>query len=396
MTVFVVFATAYILTIMGCAKSSDVSGPPPAVPAQPTNPGELTSEEKNLQPLNPEDLRECTKDEFATLVDWSNDLAASNEAIRTSDGRKSDQVVKLALKAIGKCDEAQFYHLQKPCKKTTRVVTDPDHPTVRAYDAYRINQRCDVTEAYLKKFNLRPDPRQARPEPVDPGPAPVGPIPQPPQPTPVDPGQVGQCSSDEFAKLNSWRAALDSANKNVARLGNQASWKYDAAAVDSSKSATALCESLISYHQVRPCKRDKTYTAQSLREQCATTRSYYYNFAQRTESLIVPNVKLYLNTSIFADRAEGFKPGPSNFSYGQCVITNTSGSVIIYSGQKTLVTEARVYTNPEYQMFVLQTQEGLKLECYGVDYSSAATSLSEVMRLLAAKETRLPLSYELN
>jgi len=401
MTVFVVFATAYVLTILGCSKSTDVSGKPPAAaPTQPSNPGagELGEVEEPLQQVNPEDMRECTQEEFATLVDWSNDLAAANDAVRTSGGRKSDNVVKLSVAAIEKCDQVQFYHSQKPCKKITRVVTNPDNPTVRAYDAYRIHQRCEAVESYLKKFNLRPDKRQTQPAPLDPVQPnePTPSEPQPLEPTPVDPSQIGQCSADEFSKLNAWRAALDSSNKNLARLGNPSNWKYDPAAIDAAKSATSLCEGLINYHNSRPCKREKTYTAQSLREQCANTRSYFYNFAQRTESLIVPSARLYLNTSVFADRTAGFTPGPANLSYGQCVITNTSASTITYAGQKVLVTEARVYTDPEYQMFVLQTQEGLKLECYGVNYSSLQTSLSEVMRLLAAKDTRLQLSYDLN
>jgi len=402
MTVFVVFATAYVLTILGCSKSSDVSGKAPAAQAQPTNPGELNGPtEEPLQPIDPRDMRECTADEFATLVSWSNDLAAAKDAVQASGGRRSENTVKLALIAIQKCDQVEFYHGQKPCKKITRVVTQPDNPTIRAYDAYRIDDRCKPVENYLKKFNLRPDPRAVQPEPepttpVNPPPS-VDPIPAQPNPVqPVDPGNLVQCSADEFAKLNSWRAALDAANKNIAKLGGQSNWKYDSAAVDSSKSATALCESLITYHQARPCKREKVYTAQSLREQCATARTYNYNFAQRTESLIVPGARLYLNTSIFADRTEGFKPGPATLSHGQCVITNLAASTLVYSGQKALVTEARVYTDPEYQMFVLQTQEGLKLECYGVNYSSLQTSLSEVIRLLAAKDTRLPLSYELN
>lgn len=400
MTVFVVFAAAYLLTILGCAKSTDISGAAPVPAADPNAPGTLEeSQPEQLQPIDPADLRECTANEFAVLVDWSNDLAASNEAIQNSGGRRSEAVVKLALKAMEKCDKAQFYHSQKPCKKTTRLVTRPDHPTVRGYDAYTINQRCQATEKYLKKFNLRQPPQYSEPEPVDPGPQ-VDPIPvQPPQvqpPAHTGTGQMGQCSADEFSKLNAWRALLDTANKNIARLGSSSNWKYDAAAVESSKKAAASCEALISYHQARPCQREKSYTGQSLREQCATARTYFYNYAQRTESLIVPNAKLYLNTSIFANRSEGFRPGPSNMSYGQCVITNMSSSTIAYAGQKALVTEARVFPQPEYQMFVLQTQEGLKLECYGLNYSSAATSLTEVMRLLAAKDTRLVLSYELN
>lgn len=400
MTIFVVFATAYVLTLVACAKSSDVSNPAPAAPATPANPGELSEvPEEPLVQIDPADMRECTKDEFANLVEWSDVLAKAVNAVSASGGRRSENVVKLSLAAMNKCDQVEYYHSQKPCKKVTRVVTNPDNPTVRAYDAYRIDQRCKSVETYLKKFNLRPDPRVVQPEPQPEPVEPVDPTPVDPTPgqlDPVNPGDVAQCSADEFSKLNSWRAALDTSNKSLARLGSQSSWKYDSAAVTATKSATTLCESLITYHQARPCKREKTYTAQSLREQCASARTYHYSFAQRADSLIVPGARLYLNTSIFADRSGGFRPGPANLSHGQCVITNTAASTIVYSGQKALVTEARVYTDPEYQMFVLQTQEGLKLECYGVGYSSAATSLTEVMRLLAAKDTRLPMSYELN
>lgn len=401
MTVFVIFATAYVLTILGCSKSNDISGKAPAAPTQPTNPGELNgpSDEEPLVQIDPRDMRECTSDEFATLIDWSNDLNAAKEAVQSAGGKRSESTVKLALNAIQKCDLVEFYHGQKPCKKITRVVTQPDNPTVRAYDAFRIDERCKPVENYLKKFNLRPDPRAANPQPEPPNPGnppAVDPVPVQPDPAqPVDPGNLSQCSADEFAKLNSWRAALDTANKQISKLGGQSSWKYDSAAVESSKTATALCESLIAYHQARPCKREKVYTSQSLRDQCVTARTYNYNFAQRTESLIVNGARLYLNTSIFADHTS-FEPGPSAYSHGQCIISNVASSTINYSGQKVLVTEARVYTDPDYQMFVLQTQEGLKLECYGVNYPSLQTSLTEVMRLLSAKDTRLPLSYELN
>lgn len=397
MTALVVFAAAYILMIMGCGKSSDISGQPPVAASgdqgQPQT-GDVAAVNE-LQPIDPEYLRECTKDEFSILVDWADDLALAKEAVQASGGRRHDKVVKLAQEAIEKCDAVQFYHTQKPCKKTTRVVTDPDNPTVKVYDAYNIHKRCVEVENYLMQLNLRPDPnqQQSQPLPQQP-PVAVDPV-QPDEPV-VVPGQIGQCTSDEFAKLNSWRAALNTANENLVRLGSQSKWKYDSAAVNATKSATSLCESLISYHQARPCMREKTYTAQSLREQCVTARTYYYNYAQRTESLIVSNARLYLDTSIFANRTKGFRPGFSGVSYGQCVIENMGTSDIFYSGQKALVTEARVYTHPEYKMFVLQTQEGLKLSCYGVEYTSAATSLTEVMRLLNAKLTRLPLFYELN
>lgn len=390
-----IFATAYVLTIVGCAKaSSGGGGPAPVqVDVQPA------AEDIILQPLDPKDLRECNNDEFSDLIAWSNDLAVSDESIKTSEGRNNPNTVKLAVAAIKKCDAAEFYHTNKPCKKTKikRDITTPEKSvtTVTAYDAYRIKQRCQRTEDYLNKYKLRPSPSQIQPEPVRPT-DPVKPSVNPPaQPvTPDAPvGQYRQCTANEFSQLNAWRASLDKANKNVARLGNQSSWKFDALALDSTSAATKSCETLIAYHQAQPCQREKTYTAEILREQCATVRTYYYNFAQRTESLIMPNAKLYFNTNVLKNRS--FEPGPAALSLGQCVITNQTSENISYSGQKTLVKAARVYTD-SLQMFAMETEEGLKFECYGLAFESAATSLNEVMRLLSAKDTQLPLSYELN
>jgi hypothetical protein len=411
LTIFVIFAAAYILTILGCSPTSSSNSPAAAVPEAPVLPiPEVQPEEEvALQELDPKDLRECTADEFSVLVDWSLALLKADESLKSmgskNSWKKNQTVVQQATVAIHKCDQVQFYHSLKPCKrtKTTREITRPDKviTTVNAYDAFRINKRCQNVDTYLTKFNLRPDPKQTEPK-IDEPQQPLEPNNPDEQSTdidnsvdtPTDNLSLRQCSSDEFAKLNLWRASLDLANKNIAKLGSQSDWKYEPKAIDAATTATKNCEAAISYHQSQPCKREKSYTGQSLRDQCSTSRSYYYNFAQRTESLIVPNAKLYLNTSVIANR--NFASGPANLSFGQCVLTNLTDSSIQYAGQKTLVKEARVYTDVRYQMFVLVTQEGLKFECYGLDYSSAATSLSEVVRLLSAKESRLPLSYELN
>jgi hypothetical protein len=400
LTIFVIFATAYIFSLMGCSGSSGgvaevVPSPSVMTPNGQNDQLEFQPNEPNdqtvLKPINANDMRECTNEELTTLTSWSNSLTASDEAINTSDGRKSDQVVKLAQEAMQKCDYVEFYHTQKPCKKIKRVITTPDNPTITAYDAYRIDQRCKSTENYLLKFKLRPNPKQV----TQPKPQPISPVtPAPTQPKPIDPSELRQCSADEFSKLNTWKSSVDLANKNIAKLGQQTSWKYNQNAIDAAKTATVSCEALMKYHQVQPCKREKSYTAETLKEQCQTSRQYYYNFAQRTDSLITPNAKLYLDTRVIANRT--YEPGPANLSVGLCILTNQSNSVITYSGQKTLVTEARVYPDQEHKMFVIVTAEGLKFECYGVDYQSAATSLNEVLRLLLARDTNLPLTYELN
>ncbi len=407
MPILVIFATATLFAFMGCAKSKDISGEPQAVVEQPapaTDPSNPSSSGKDntaaLQPVPVSSMPECTDDEFADLVAWSNDLAAAKQALAENGNQKNEAVIKLALSAIKKCDQAEFYHSVKYCKKTTKVITTGT--TVRGYDAFTIHNRCAPIDSYLKKLNMRPDPKQSQPAPPRSEPSiPKQPVPQqpttpqrPPAQPPVDAGQLPQCNSDEFAKLNAWRGILDVANKKIAKFEDQTSWKYDAGTIESAKAATLSCESVISHHDANPCQREKAYTGQTLREQCTTARTYYYNFAQRNDSMIVSGAKLYLQTSVLADRT--FHPGPAEKSYGNCVITNQSSSVINYTGQKALITESRVYTNAEDQMFVLLTQEGLKLECYGMKYSSAATSLTEVMRLLAAEETKLPMSYELN
>ncbi len=400
LTILVIFATAYFLTIVGCSPSSSTNNQQPAVtpstPSTPTTPelsaGDSNATEAVLKPIDPKDMRLCTNDEFSNLINWKNALNLSDDSIKEVSARKNDKTIKLALDAIKKCDQAEFYHSLKPCKKIRKVITTPDKPEVKAYDAYRINQQCKFTENYLIGLKMRPDPKLAYPsEPAEP--APIQPSPVPPANPPLAGGQYRQCTSAEFAQLNTWRSNLDSANKNIAKLGSISNWKYDTIAIDSASTATKSCETLIKYHTSQPCQREKTYTANSLKEQCKTARTYYYNFAQRSESLIVPTAQLYLNTEPLSQKI--FSPGASANTYGQCVITNQSNLDIQYSGQKTLVTEARVYTD-QLQMFVLVTQEGLKLECYGMDFTSAATSLREVIKLLAAKNSSLEMQYELN
>lgn len=421
LTIFVIFATAYVLTLLGCAPAggSDAKAAPAAeegtetaptttvTPAEPNAPSEQDHSSLDLVEVDPKDMRECSNDEFSNLVSWSNSLDAAKEAIRVSDGQKQNDTVRLALDAMKKCDEAQAYHTINPCKKLKRTIIDPDRPVLdRAYDGARIHARCATVEIYLIKFDLRDANNSDSSSDHDDSSSPV--VTQP-VPVPGEDSTLRECSAEEFSKLKSFRSVLDLANKNIDKLGLQSAWKYEPNAVESSKAATASCEAEISYHQEQPCRRNikndqtgetevKIYSGSSLRNQCEKARSYNYDFTQQASSLIVPNAKLMLDTRNIAnvEIAPGYS---SDHSVGQCVVSNQSQSLVIYRGEKTLVTEARVYPNPDtegYQMFVLVTAEGVKLECYGLDYTSLKTSKSEVVRLLKQKNTIMGLSYDLN
>ncbi len=159
MSVFVVFAAASILTILGCAKSKDVSGTAPVPAPKAEDPKDSQAPSSNgsngsatLTEIPLTGLRECTDSEFNDLKLWSTALEDSNTAIAAANGRKIESAVQAALKANQKCEDIQFYHSLKPCKRTTRIVTDVNHPIVRGYDAARIQARCQSTQAYLEKL----------------------------------------------------------------------------------------------------------------------------------------------------------------------------------------------------------------------------------------------------
>lgn len=438
-TIFVIFATAYVLSVLGCAPAGGTN----SVPVTPTQATPVeTIETAELQPIPVSDLRECTTGEFRNLVKWSQVLETANKAIDTLGGQsqwtKADSKISaVALVAIQKCDEDQYYHQLKPCKKTTVTIISPDKPTVRGYDAYTINRRCEKVNAYLMHFKMRPDPNAVQPEPptvtpVQPIEPPVRPPVRPPvapvqpidhgNPPPVisDPGLdsgnqnsgLRECGNDEFTRLKSWRASLDQANRNIAKQGAPANWRYESVAVDAAATATKSCESLMTYHQTNSCQRrivdEKTKTSQikiynreTLREQCQTARLYHYEFTQHSESLIVPNARLIFDTSALAGHtlAVGMIDGRIG---EQCFVSNMSDRDVTYGhGQQALVTAARVYPpqnsdNGGLQMFVFETEHGIKVECYGVEYPGVKTSKSEVVRLLMQKGTQIQMRYELN
>ncbi len=412
LTVLVIFATAYVITVVGCAPAGeDLQAKTPRVDSTEQS-GSATAERVNQVPIDPKTMRECTNEEFSALVSWGSAVDTANEAIEElgteKNWKKSSNIISAAVSAKSKCDAVQPYHYAKPCKKTSATLLQTK---VKGYDANRINQRCELSRKYLAKFKVEA-PKVIEPKPDVIQEPKTPPVVAPTQPDTGASSGLRACSADEFTKIKAWRSALDIANMNIAKLGSQANWKYEASAVGSAAAATKACEALSPYHQTNPCQRTfthektkmaqtKVYSGENLREQCQAARLYTYDFAQRSESLIVPTAKLYLDGSAFANQA--IEVGSLDVNIGeQCLVSNLTSSRVSYSaGQQILLTVARVYPpqnsdNGGLQMFVFETEQGIKVECYGVDYPDVKTSKSEVVRLLKAKNTNLTLRYELN
>ncbi len=383
--------------MVGCAPSGGgLDLTTPTSPASTTLP-DTVNPKTAVKQIEISKMRECTANEFKTVQDWVNALDDANEALQKASAKYDDKIGTVAISAIKKCDAVQAYHLNEPCKRTSNL---PTGLSVKGYDAFRIKDRCSTVDKYLTKFGKRPAAVQA----VKPTPAPSAPVtsvepsaPIPPAPTTPLQGNLPQCSAEEFAVLKTWRTALGIANKNISAMNGVAVFNQNA--INATTAATQQCEKLIAYHQQKPCAREKEYTGQSMRDQCKAARTYYYDFAQRKDSLISTNARLLFDTSVIANKP--FRTGfGENSVYGNCMISNDSADTISYSGQAVLVKEARVYTNNDVEdgrnMFVFKTEDGLKFECYGLEYSSILTSKTEVVRLLSNKQTKVPLKYELN
>ncbi|MCM2353903.1 MAG: hypothetical protein NDI63_09845 [Pseudobdellovibrio sp.] len=397
-TMMVIFGAAYILAASGCAGSSGNDGKNVSAPVNPNgNNGGNGQDDIVLEPLKPNQVRECTDNEFAQLVSWRNAVDKANGEIDTAKGKQSQGAVQASLTAIKACDSRLSYHKAEPCKKTKKTIAGTD---VRVYDAFLIKRDCAKVDGYLTKHNLRPEPGVT--------PAPVNPTPNP-QPLPVDPvdppvidngnqGPMSACSQDEFSRLSEWASAQDRANKSIAKLGSQDSWKYDEQAITNSALAVKQCESLMKYHGSRPCEKNikqddgstikRQYTRETLGDRCNTSRKYFYEYVQNKTTLVFPNADLFVDLSRFAQQrfeAQSFA------SLGNCVVENRTDSAIDYSGRKALVTETRGF---EQKMLVLITAEGLKIDCYGLDIDGAF-SKTEIVRVLKAEGTDIRLEYRL-
>lgn len=366
---------AFALFAMGCGSS----GSPDRTMA-PQN----VKQDGIQGPIDPQNLRECTAEEFSKLQKWSLLLLEADNLIINQLGdnpkmwTKRSEIISTATVAVKQCDTVEFYHKLKPCKKTTKNIISTSS---KGYDGFTINQRCSRVEAYLNKFNLRPNESNIlNEEPSESTKAPTNPSVNPPktpavvpprvEPTPVqDSTGLRECTSDEFTRLNQYKNSLDKANKAISALGGVSNWKYESQAILNATATTKSCEALALNFQAGGCRKSlkdpklgnivKVYTSQALKQECQAARSYYYEFTQREQDLIMPNANLMLDTKIVSSAV--IQPGVSSNSLELCVATNTTNQTIQYNGEKTLVIEARAY--PSYtsnaQMIVMLTREGL-------------------------------------
>lgn len=393
MTIALIFGSAYMLAAFsGCADSG--SGyKNPATPFEENQDNQPNYQD--LQPANPNGIKECSDAEFAQLVSWRNAVNKANAAIDSANKKKQPAAVEASLTAIKACDSRLSYHYEQPCKKTKQTIIDTQ---IKVYDAYTIHKDCSKVEGYLNKYNLR----DQMPLPVEPTPTPA-PAPTP-APTPVvdEPtvsnGSMNTCSNDEFSRLTQWSAQLDRANISIKKLGSQTNWKYDEMAVSNASQAVRSCETLMKYHEKNPCQKNikqdngsvanRQYTRDSIAERCQTSRKYFYEYVQNKETLMWPNAELFVDLSHF--QRQRFE-AQSFLTLGSCVAENRTDNVIDYSSRKARVVETRGF---EQKMLVLITEEGLKIDCYGLDLDGPF-SKTQVVKLLQAEGTDIRLEYRL-
>lgn len=407
LTVCVIFGAAFILATMGCGNSSSPKGsppPPPPVhgdqnpPAEPTPTdanGNPTSKENIPAPVDPKRVGLCSPEQInrvnALLPTLNPAVAAIDKMGSKPEAWKKDSsVVNLSKNAERLCDSLIAAHTVNPCKKPTHTVVNPNSPAL-VYDANHLHKVCAKPFAYLRKFGVRQNQPMVEPTPVTPPSPPT----QPPvvvEPIPTNPGSSDSsrsCNADEMARLNSWSASLDMANKNIAKLGPQSAWKYESTAISSAAIATKACESLISYHSQNACsKNGREYNALTLRERCHMTRTYFYDFVQNTTTLNFTNADLYLDMTPF--ELKSFEPGFIGLVQN-CRIDNPTKDLLDYSNRALLVKDSRGF---EDKIMVLESADGLLIQCYGLDLDGPF-SKTQVMRLLKSEGSEIRLFYKL-
>jgi hypothetical protein len=350
--------------------------------------------------------RECSAAEAQALKSYEQLIQNSNSSVDAVKGKKDPQVISAGISAIRACDQViQQVVSAGACHVTKKTVVDTK---ISYYDGYRIDQKCKKTDKYLTTYNARPakdSPPTENPPvvvvPVDPNPG--GPVVVNPTTPPVQPPVTGeslrQCSADEFSNLSSSMSSVDLATTQISKQGESSSWKYDSDAIANASLGAKSCETLIAYHDQNPCQRTVTkadgskalrqYTGASLRQRCEKARTYFYEFVQNKTTLNFKNADLYLDVSGFATKV--FERDYINEIQG-CRVENRSGQPIDYSGSsQALVKDSRGF---EAKMMVLETAEGLVIQCYGLNIDGPF-SKREVVKVLRDEGTNMPLSYRL-
>jgi hypothetical protein len=411
LTICIIFGSAFLLAAMGCGPSSSSKSTPAAgiVDQNQNTGGGAQVTEPLVQELPPSQItRECSASEFSQLIAWRNLLNSANAAVDAVKGKKDNATIQSAIAAVQSCDSEIEHHKSQPCRKTTvtRVSTE-----IKYYDQARIAKDCKKSTDYLVKYNARPikntDPIVVTPSepPTDSSGSGGGAI------EPQNPNNGGavqtsgpyrQCSGDEFAKLTEYSAMqskADASIKNLGGISNQSSWIYDSNAISNSALTVKSCENLIKYHSVNPCQRSilqpdgskltKEYTGESLRARCQTARTYFYEFVQNTKTLIFPNAELYLDFSPLSPKI--FEPGFKNQVSGNCLVENRTENTIDYSNHQALIVDTRGF---EEKMLIMETAEGLLVQCYGLNVDGPF-SKRQIVKVLKEEQSDIRLTYKL-
>lgn len=407
LTVVAIMGTAFILFSMGCGSSknskpvsiatqeqtTDKSGKTDKTPAK----GAETDNTPIDQAKDPNKVKECSTNEYNDLKTLKSVLSSSDQLIKSLGDQKKwtlkSDIFQSAQKSALLCEKLLTRHRPAACKKT---IADS---IATIYSYKKIKAECDLSQKYYNQYKTTPVVPQPKPPVVKQPEAPIVTEPEVLPPVVNQPqataGTYPACTTTEFQKLSTWSAELDSANKNIARLGGKSQWKYDSAAISTSTAARKSCEALISYHTQNPCQKvikqgeaPKTYDQSSMRQRCETARAYFYEFTQRTSTLNEKNADLYLDISRFNQKA--FEAQEQK-SYQNCIVQNPTDSRIDYTNKKALVVSSRGF---EDKIMVLETQEGLLLQCYSLGLDGPF-SKRQVVNNLNLDKTYINLEYVL-
>ena len=405
-TIAIIFGTAFILAAMGCSEEHKTTNTDTQKNDN-ANSAEDRVDSNNdsrviLKPVDPDLVRLCSSQEKSDLDQWKTQIDKANSLIdqtgsNSSQWKKSTTAIKESVTARSLCITRLNYHRDQPCKTVTKNIIKPE-PITHIFDEFHVHQKCLKVTKYANQFvgaDQNSSDHSNQP-PILPQPAPM-PFPDQSK-IPAD-LELPECSNAEFDSLREWSAQLTLSDKAILTMGdNFSGWKYNANAIDFATQANQTCEKLINYHAAKPCQRNikqndgsvlnRIYKQDTIAQRCQRSRAYFYEFQQHKTSLMVRNAYLFVDMTGLSKNV--FEP--NSFSEnGNCIIENRTASTIDYSTQKAMVKDTRGF---ESKMIVLETTEGLVIQCYGLEIDGPF-SKNEVVRLLKAKNTNLKLEYVL-
>lgn len=382
--------------------------------ADQTNAGPVTNpaEPVKTEPINvPEkDIkRVCTTQELDMLKANLLLVQEAQSQISQAKDKKTAAAVQAAQAAMKSCNTLVDRFSVDPCFHKTAT------GSTKYYNTKNIKLRCVPVENYLIKHNAMPKKDDVvTDQPTTPVKPPAKPpvinepvVNEPSEPNdPVAPpvdndtnANLKKCSADEFTKLSQMSTLLTKSDTAIKALGSVANWKYESNAISSASLTTKSCEALIQYHAKNPCEKEvkladgkmetRQYTQTSLKQRCETSRKYFYEFVQNTKTLMFPNANLFLDMTPFEQKS--FASGYLNQLQG-CIIENRTENQINYETSKlALLKDTRGF---EAKMIVMETAEGLLIQCYGLKIDGPF-SKRQIVKVLKEDGSDIRLQYQL-